>query len=89
MLDSSSKSDSNDDTSGSEFDDGYDDDLMGDEEDRRMLNEMTEMKREQILFERYEKREELQKRFINYKFKIDLFYYLKLYAQIIIIIIFL
>jgi len=46
-----------------QFDDGYDDKLVGDEEDRRRLDEMTEKEREQILYERLEKREALQKRF--------------------------
>jgi len=64
----SSASDSNEESFDEEelrkqFDDGYDDKLVGDEEDRRRLDEMTEKEREQILYERLEKREALQKRF--------------------------
>ena len=63
----SSQSDSNEESFDEEelrkqFDDGYDDKLVGDEEDRRRLDEMTEKEREQILYERLEKREALQKR---------------------------
>ncbi|XP_074661868.1 RNA polymerase-associated protein RTF1 homolog [Tubulanus polymorphus] len=46
-----------------EFHDGYDENLMGDEEDRRMLEHMTEKEREQELFNRIEKREVLKTRF--------------------------
>uniref|UniRef100_H2Z3Z7 RNA polymerase-associated protein RTF1 homolog n=1 Tax=Ciona savignyi TaxID=51511 RepID=H2Z3Z7_CIOSA len=46
-----------------EFDDGYDSELVGDEEDRARLENMTEKEREQELYNRLEKREALQKRF--------------------------
>uniref|UniRef100_A0A8C7DB58 RNA polymerase-associated protein RTF1 homolog n=1 Tax=Oncorhynchus kisutch TaxID=8019 RepID=A0A8C7DB58_ONCKI len=50
---SSSDSSSEDDV----FRDGYGEDLMGDEEDRARLEQMTEKEREQELFNRIEKRE--------------------------------
>ena len=46
-----------------EFDDGLDDELMGDEEDRRRLEEMNEKEREEEIFKRTEKREMLKKRY--------------------------
>ena len=46
-----------------QFDDGLDDDLIGDDEDRQMLEDMTEKEREEELFRRAERREELKKRF--------------------------
>lgn len=46
-----------------EFNDGYDDNLMGDEEDQARLAQMTEKEREQELFNRIEKREVLKTRF--------------------------
>ena len=48
--------------SGSEFDDGYDDDLMGDEKDRARLAGLTELDREMELAERAEKRDEMLER---------------------------
>uniref|UniRef100_H2XU12 Uncharacterized protein n=1 Tax=Ciona intestinalis TaxID=7719 RepID=H2XU12_CIOIN len=45
-----------------QFDDGYDSELVGDEEDRVKLENMTEKEREQELYNRLEKREALQKR---------------------------
>jgi len=55
-----------------QFDDGLDDDLIGDEEDRKMLEEMTEKEREEELFRRAERREELKKRFeITKKLKLQ------------------
>ena len=47
----------------SEFNDGYGEDLMGDEEDRKRLAAMSEKDREQELFERAERREVLKNRF--------------------------
>ncbi|CDW53416.1 Plus-3 domain containing protein, partial [Trichuris trichiura] len=55
---SASNSDASD-----EFTDGYDKDLLGDEEDRRRLEEMTEKEREEELFRRLERREMLKERF--------------------------
>lgn len=46
-----------------EFDDGYDENLMGDEADKKKLAQMTEKEREQELFERSERRETLRIRF--------------------------
>lgn len=48
---------------GEEFSDGYDENLLGDEEDRRRLAQMTEKEREQELFNRSERRETLKTRF--------------------------
>ena len=55
---SSSDSSSEDDV----FRDDYGEDLMGDEEDRARLEQMTEKEREQELFNRIEKREVLKRR---------------------------
>ena len=46
-----------------EFNDGYDENLMGDEDDQKRLSLMTEKEREQELFNRSEKREVLKTRF--------------------------
>lgn len=46
-----------------EFDDGFDENLMGDEEDKKKLAQMTEKEREQELFNRSERRETLKIRF--------------------------
>jgi RNA polymerase-associated protein RTF1 len=43
-----------------DFEDGYDSDFLGDEEDQQHLQSLTELERETIIFERYEKREELK-----------------------------
>lgn len=45
------------------FDDGFDENLMGDEEDKKKLAQMTEKEREQELFNRSERRETLKIRF--------------------------
>ncbi|KAM9786348.1 RNA polymerase-associated protein RTF1 homolog [Syngnathus typhle] len=66
VSDSDSNSSSSSDSDSSEddvFRDGYDDDLMGDAEDRARLEQMTEKEREQELFNRIEKREVLKRRF--------------------------
>nr|XP_003475480.2 RNA polymerase-associated protein RTF1 homolog [Cavia porcellus] len=60
---SSSSSDSDSSSEDEEFHDGYGEDLMGDEEDRARLEQMTEKEREQELFNRIEKREVLKRRF--------------------------
>ncbi len=49
--------------SNKEFDDGLDEDLIGDEADRARLEKMTEREREEELFKRAENREALKKRF--------------------------
>ena len=46
-----------------EFDDGYDENLIGDDEDRAKLETMTEREREEILFKRAEDREYAKKQF--------------------------
>ncbi|XP_044728263.1 RNA polymerase-associated protein RTF1 homolog [Chrysoperla carnea] len=46
-----------------EFNDGYDDQLMGDEEDRAHLASLTEKEREQEIFKRIEQRELMKTRF--------------------------
>ncbi|XP_031703220.1 RNA polymerase-associated protein RTF1 homolog [Anarrhichthys ocellatus] len=60
---SSSSSSDSDSSEDEVFQDGYDDDLMGDAEDRARLEQMTEKEREQELFNRIEKREVLKRRF--------------------------
>ncbi|KAG9336761.1 hypothetical protein JZ751_003109 [Albula glossodonta] len=60
---SSSSSDSDSSSEDDVFRDEYGDDLMGDEEDRARLEQMTEKEREQELFNRIEKREVLKRRF--------------------------
>ena len=45
-----------------EFEDGYDSDLMGDEEDRSRLNAMDELDREMILADRAEARDAAMER---------------------------
>lgn len=49
---SSSESDSSSSSESLKFDDGWDDDLIGDEEDRKRLEQMTEAEREQEMFNR-------------------------------------
>ncbi|XP_032241645.2 RNA polymerase-associated protein RTF1 homolog [Nematostella vectensis] len=46
-----------------QYNDGWDDNLMGDEADREMLGRMTEKEREQEIYNRVEKREALKTRF--------------------------
>lgn len=49
-------------SSNSEFDDGYGDDLMGNEEDRNLLEKLSEKERETELFKRAERRDQLKRR---------------------------
>uniref|UniRef100_A0A0A9W641 Plus3 domain-containing protein n=2 Tax=Lygus hesperus TaxID=30085 RepID=A0A0A9W641_LYGHE len=58
-----SSDDSDSDISQQEFNDGYDDNLMGDEEDQARLAQMTEKEREQEIFKRVEQREVMKTRF--------------------------
>lgn len=44
------------------FNDGYDENLIGDDEDRKRLEQMTEKEREQELFNRIERRQALKMR---------------------------
>jgi RNA polymerase-associated protein RTF1 len=46
-----------------EFNDGYDENLFGDEEDQKRLSQMTEKEREQELFKRVEQREVMKTRY--------------------------
>jgi RNA polymerase-associated protein RTF1 len=46
-----------------EFNDGYDENMMGDEEDQARLAKMTEKEREQEIFKRVEQREVMKTRF--------------------------
>ena len=57
------KSDSDWETPPEEFDDGLDEHLMRDEEDKLRLEQMTEKEREQELFNRIEKRDLLKTRY--------------------------
>lgn len=50
--------------SSEEFNDGYDDQLMGDEEDRKRLAQMTEVEREQEIYKRIEQRELMKTRYV-------------------------
>ncbi|XP_039280152.1 RNA polymerase-associated protein RTF1 homolog [Nilaparvata lugens] len=62
--DDSGDSDSSSDVSSQEeFNDGYDENLMGDEDDQRRLAQMTEKEREQEIFKRIEQREVMKTRF--------------------------
>lgn len=56
-------SSADDDSNKEEFDDGLDEDLIGDDADRANLEKMTEREREEELFKRAENREALKKRF--------------------------
>jgi len=51
-----------DNSAAEEFDDGLDENLIRDDEDRKWLEEMTEKEREQELFNRIEKREVMRTR---------------------------
>jgi RNA polymerase-associated protein RTF1 len=64
QLSSNEESDDNnsDSSANSVFDDGYGVDLIGDEEDRSYLEKMTEKEREQELFKRAERRDQLRRR---------------------------
>lgn len=66
VSDSGSEAGDGSDSDGSieeEFSDGYDENLMGDEEDQARLAQMTEKEREQEIYNRIEKREVLKTRF--------------------------
>ena len=45
-----------------EYGDGYDSELVGDEDDREKLRAMTELQREQVIAERMDNRQRLQER---------------------------
>lgn len=48
-----------------EYNDGYDDQLMGDEEDRARLASLTEKERETEIFKRIEQRELMKTRYLT------------------------
>lgn len=54
--------DASSDSSSSEFNDGYDENLMGDEEDRKRLEGLSEKERETELYKRIERREIMRTR---------------------------
>lgn len=58
----SSGSESSGSSSDSEFNDGYDENLMGDEEDRKRLNGLSEKERETEIFKRIEQRDIMRTR---------------------------
>lgn len=58
----SAESDSDTSDSQEEFNDGYDENLMGDDEDQKRLAQMTEKEREQEIFKRIEQREVMKTR---------------------------
>lgn len=49
-----------------EFNDGYDENLMGDDNDQARLASMTEKEREEELFNRNERREVMRTRYLTY-----------------------
>lgn len=55
-------SDESSDSSDSEFNDGYDENLMGDEEDKARLHALSEKERETEIFKRSERRDALRRR---------------------------
>lgn len=55
-------SDESSDSSESEFNDGYDENLMGDEEDQARLHALSEKERETEIFKRSERRDALRRR---------------------------
>lgn len=55
-------SDESSDSSDSEFNDGYDENLMGDEEDQARLHALSEKERETEIFKRSERRDALRRR---------------------------
>lgn len=55
-------SSSGDSSSEEEFNDGYDENLMGDADDQARLAKMTEKEREQEIFKRVEQREVMRTR---------------------------
>jgi RNA polymerase-associated protein RTF1 len=59
---SDSGSDEESSSSNSEFDDGFGEDYMGDQEDRYYLEKLTEKERETELFKRAERRDQLRRR---------------------------
>lgn len=55
---------SSDSDSDEEFNDGYDENLMGDDQDQARLASMTEKEREEELFNRNERREVMRTRYL-------------------------
>ena len=74
LFDTGEMSDSDKDASDGdfqEFDDGLDENLIGDEHDKKRLEQMTEKEREQEIFNRLEKREAMRTRYI-YEISLDI-----------------
>lgn len=68
----SSDSESEKSSDNSEFDDGFGEDLMGNEEDRNYLEKLSEKERETELFKRAERRDQLRRRWeITRKMKLS------------------
>lgn len=65
-----SSDDANSSSSDDEFNDGFDENLMGDEEDRARLAALTEKERETEIFKRIEQREVMKTRFVNNRKKL-------------------
>ena len=55
-----------------EFNDGLDENLTRDDEDRKNLQQMTEREREEELFNRLEKREAMKKRWAQWVFSVPI-----------------
>ena len=71
MTSSSSSCESGSESSSSgslQFDDGLDDELVGNEEDRKRLQEMTEAEREQEMYNRYKMYTSMKKCIHNVKY---------------------
>lgn len=62
-MSESDHSESESSSDSSVFNDGYDSDLIGDDQDRRNLDNMTEKEREEEIYRRTEQRDLLLKRF--------------------------
>lgn len=62
QVTSDSNNDNSSDSSDSEFNDGFDDDLMGDEDDRTRLESLSEKERETEIFKRIERRDVMKTR---------------------------
>ena len=45
-----------------DFDDGYDSDLMGDTKDKAYINGLSELEKQEVLYQRYTNRQELQRK---------------------------
>jgi len=64
LLHAGEVSDSGEESEEHQFNDGYDENLIRDEEDKQQLEMMTEKEREQELFDRLERRQLLKTRWV-------------------------